>query len=147
MAKDLNEQEGAVADSVSLEEVETQETMQESEVNASTDKFINECKDFIVNYAKTCYDYPEDQAYALREFFVNKRIEDEAAEHQKNMKEADLVVDTVNLIDIATDLIYDFLGKHEEANDRIAEIMMRHVPGFQAELNHRRERMEDKNNK
>ena len=46
MAKDLNEQEGAVADSVSLEEVETQETMQESEVNASTDKFINECKDF-----------------------------------------------------------------------------------------------------
>ena len=93
MAKDLNEQEGAVADSVSLKEVETQETKQESEVNASTDKFINECKDFIVNYAKTCYDYPEDQAYALREFFISKRIEDEAAKHQKNMKEADIVVD------------------------------------------------------
>lgn len=132
---------------MSLEEVETQETMQESEVNASTDKFINECKDFIVNYAKTCYDYPEDQAYALREFFVNKRIEDEAAEHQKNMKEADIVVDIVNLVDIATDLMYDFRGKHDEANDRIAEIMARHVPVFQAELNHRRERMEDKNNK
>ena len=75
MAKDLNEQEGAVADSVSLEEVETQETMQESEVNASTDKFINECKDFIVNYAKTCYDYPEDQAYALREFFISSYLD------------------------------------------------------------------------
>lgn len=144
MAKDLNEQEGAVADSVSLKEVETQETKQESEVNASTDKFINECKDFIVNYAKTCYDYPEDQAYALREFFISKRIEDEAAKHQKNMKEADIVVDIVNLVDIATDLMDDFLAKHEEANDRIAEIMMRHVPGFQAELNMRRERMEDK---
>lgn len=139
--------EGAVADSVSLEEannIENQEAVQESEGNASTDKFINECKDFIVNYAKTCYDYPEDQAYALREFFISKRIEDEAATHQKNMNEADIVVDTVKLIDIATDLMNDFLGKHEEANDRIAEIMMHHVPGFQAELNMRRERMEDK---
>ena len=92
----------------------------------------------------TCYDYPEDQAYALREFFISKRIEDEAAKHQENMKEADIVVDIVNLVDIATDLMDDFLGKHEEANDRIAEIMMRHVPGLQAELNMRRERMEDK---
>ena len=128
----------------SVNNIEKQETMQESKANDSIDKFINECKDFIVNYAKTCYDYPEDQAYALREFFISKRIEDEAAEHQKNMKEADLVVDTVNLVDIATDLMDDFLGKHEEANDRIAEIMMRHVPGFQTELNMRRERMEDK---
>ena len=138
---------GAVADSVSLEEVnniETQETMQEAKANDSTDKFVNECKEFIVNYAKTCYDYPEDQAYALREFFISKRIEDEAAMHQKNMEEADIVVDTVSLIDIATDLIDDFLGKHEEANDRIAEIMMRHVPGFQAKLNRQRERIEDK---
>ena len=147
MAQDLKKQENAVADSVSSEEVnniEKQETMQEAKADDLTDKFVNECKDFIVNYAKTCYDYPEDQAYALREFFISKRIEAEAATHQKNMNEADIVVDIVNLVDIATDLMDDFLGKHEEANDRIAEIMMRHVPGLQAELNMRRERMEDK---
>ena len=153
MTKETEENIGAVTDSVSLEKIASyvheviadhNEAKTTSTSEVALDKFLNECKDFIIGYAKKCYAYPEDQAYALREFFINKRIEDEAAANQQDMPDTAIVVDTVKLIDIATDLMGDFLGKHEEANDSIAEIMTRHVPRLQAELNQRRERMENK---
>ena len=91
--------------------------------------------DFIVRFAQACYDNPECQALVLRNCFAKEKIEELVVNHQKNFYEDEIIDDAVKLFSIAKELVENYSKVHDDANKQIAEIMERHIPEFQKELN------------
>ena len=91
--------------------------------------------DFIIGFAQACYDNPECQANVLRNYYTKGKIEELVIKHQKNFFEDEIVNDASRLITIAMALTENYDKAHDDANRQIAEIMERHIPELQAQLN------------
>ena len=133
----VNKEEGKIVPQESHSEEDNIDSGKETGYERLTD----ECKEFIIGFAKACYDDPDCQANALRRYCALQKIEDIAKEHQKKLSQVDIIVDAVEIDHIGNKLLADFEAEHDHANERLAEIMARHVPEFQAELNQLRKKL------
>ena len=166
MAEDLKKQEGAVADSVSpdnvnVEVVNENETAEFETITVpaccpDTGEIINEtvvltpdqiewAKKFIVDFAKEYKEKPECPAAVLHNIMWNIRLDLLMDRDHADMDVKKIVRDAHKLVNVGCSLLNNYSKFHDEANETIKNIVRDHAPYLQNGLDKiQKQLLEDK---
>ena len=166
MAEDLKKQEGAVADSVSSDNVNVEvvnenetaefETITVPACCPDTGEIINEtvvltpdqiewARKFITDFTKEYRKHPECPAAVLHSVMWDIRQDLLLAKYHAEMDDKKIVADAHKLVNTGCNLLHDYSKFHDEANDSIKSLVREHAPYLQNGLDKiQKQLLEDK---